>query len=520
MYTAYAFKAENIQEYILSRTRMREMVGASSLIDSLSGAFLDRIMRVMEKGNHPITNPKFCRRGGGSFSLLLDSESQAIRLRNLVCLLLPHYAPGLRFVDTITSHTTSYAAITEALEELKVRSNHQCAHLPMAGPLVERVQRTDKPAIKLHHDKPLDREALVKSCFSKHSSTLTEKFGATNKDWKWPRELSHEYGVSKESVLFPFEAENNTVGIIHIDGNGFGQALVSLRNAIKNLANYAEIEHSFSRAIEQIGQEAAREATQSILSPVAEVKKVYPGRPLILGGDDLTMIVRGDLALPFVQSYIKAFEEASWKKLAEIKAQNPALSGLPNSFTACAGLVYIKAKYPFYKAYQTSEMLCKRAKIISKKSIKDSLEAPPSAVAWLCENTYISHDYGEKNGIRIEGSVYSLGSGSSLPTLANLLALHDDMRASDGMGGVEELYKLMASQSEADHRYAQWRKTQKIRNKVWLEKYDYHLQALGVSSSSSLYGKIGSQEYSPLGDMLNLMAVNKYNVKNGITADE
>ena len=48
MYTAYAFKAENIQEYILSRTRMREMVGASSLIDSLSGAFLDRSMRVME----------------------------------------------------------------------------------------------------------------------------------------------------------------------------------------------------------------------------------------------------------------------------------------------------------------------------------------------------------------------------------------------------------------------------------------------------------------------------------------
>ena len=58
---------------------------------------------------------------------------------------------------------------------------------------------------------------------------------------------------------------------------------------------------------------------------------------VILGGDDLTAIVRADLALDFTAAFLRAFAQSTGPLIAELRAAGVA--GLPDRLSACAGVV-------------------------------------------------------------------------------------------------------------------------------------------------------------------------------------
>jgi hypothetical protein len=82
------------------------------------------------------------------------------------------------------------------------------------------------------------------------------------------------------------------------------------------------------------------------------VHRYVPFRPIVFGGDDLTFVTDGRLGLSLAAVCLEVFEKA-------VAAQgNEFLAGLQ----ACAGISVVKAHYPFSRAYELAEDLCRNAK--------------------------------------------------------------------------------------------------------------------------------------------------------------
>ena len=133
---------------------------------------------------------------------------------------------------------------------------------------------------------------------------------------------------------------NDWIAIIHADGNSLGELVNDLGKEGK------EKLREFSENLDKATRQAAQEAYKKVKG---NDEKKHPIRPIVLGGDDLTVICRGDIAIDFVKEYISLFEE---------KTENL----LSRKLTACAGIAFIKSSYPFSFGYELAETLCGLAK--------------------------------------------------------------------------------------------------------------------------------------------------------------
>ena len=107
--------------------------------------------------------------------------------------------------------------------------------------------------------------------------------------------------------------------------------------------------------------EATKKVAESISSredQIGQAKPYLPLRPIVLGGDDLTVIIRGDLAVDFTKTYLAEFEKQTKNLLGDLNDGN--------GLTACAGIAFVKSSFPYYYGYQLAEELCEEAKKDSK----------------------------------------------------------------------------------------------------------------------------------------------------------
>ena len=82
-------------------------------------------------------------------------------------------------------------------------------------------------------------------------------------------------------------------------------------------------------------------------------KPIFPVRPLIFGGDDVTLVCDGRLGLALAGRYLAAFAGAA-VALPLGEDTRPA--------QACAGVAIVKVHYPFARAYALADALCGSAK--------------------------------------------------------------------------------------------------------------------------------------------------------------
>ena len=92
-------------------------------------------------------------------------------------------------------------------------------------------------------------------------------------------------------------------------------------------------------------------------------------RKIILGGDDLTVIMNTNDALSFSRKFLEEFEKT-------VKIYKDY------DLTACAGITYCNEKYPFHYAVKLSEDLCKHAKRFKRlcKRKKELFFSNPSSL--------------------------------------------------------------------------------------------------------------------------------------------
>ncbi len=401
IYYAYLFEAHTIQPYILNSGKLAEMVGASEIIEYLlsqSGP-LDTLLESMQLDH----SARFARRGGAAFYVFLPSEEQTLLLMQSWGLVVNGIAPGLQFNHAIAADESQAHAIDHATTQLRLLRNQPQSQLPEAGPWVRRSPRTGTPATDNHREQDGARvwidaasEVKYKDKFAKGHSLALKFLGSENhKSYEFPRNLDHG------DAQFPYRDENHIIGIIHADGNGLGQILSQLSDELENEENYAQIFEKLSQQIDRATQNAAKEALQPVLEIAKEEghfsnnnKLLIPARPLILGGDDLTIIVRGDLALNYAECFLNSFEEQTRKELTQLHQQYPKI--IPEQMTACAGITLLNSNKPFSMGYNLAETLCGHAKNTSRYQCElNNSTLIPSSLCFHRVTSSLIEDYAQ-----------------------------------------------------------------------------------------------------------------------------
>ena len=178
------------------------------------------------------------------------------------------------------------------------------------------------------------------------------------------------------------------VAVIHIDGNGVGGIMKDLNDSKDRVAPgvfKAEVGcdrddpdalRRFLRAVNRHLDDAVTLAFAAAWTRIAELSRhdddragrrhtAIPVVPVILGGDDVTVITSGDYALPFAAAYLRYYEEATGDDpilcyLTPPKGQDTG------PMTAAAGVAIVKRNFPFHIAYELAEKLVGRAKKVGK----------------------------------------------------------------------------------------------------------------------------------------------------------
>lgn len=524
MNKAYLFEAHSIQSYILEGGKLAEMVGASEILEELvsEGGPLDKVLA--EMGLKKDSDFVFARRGGGAFYLLFDDAGHARRLMEVWALIVGGFAPGLEYVHACCVEAgTQRDAIEQAKASMRKQRNQLLPELPEAGPWIRRSPRTGKPAQAIVDGIWIDRPSKVKlnKRFAK-GKTLSQKFLGDNcNQLEFPRhmEIDEADEMRKiEGAVFPFNRDNRNIGIIHADGNGLGQILIKLAKELEQSDNYAKVFNDLSEKIDTATQKAARGALASVVAK--SDKKVIPARPLILGGDDLTMIVRADLALEYVRDFITLFEQETEKELAPLHRQYPKI--IPKQMTACAGIAFLKSNQPFSFGYALAESLCSAAKKQSRDCSPEGVM--PGSLAFHRVTGSFIDEYGvalereltaRHSGLEIRKTLGAYGAGrfaGKLPSFEVLRKIKDLFIEPDMARGPARHFLTLVSidPMEAKDAWRRWRKNMGKNSalKKALNHYDDYAAQLDFEKDSpfiSVNAEPGRQK-TFIGDLINWMA--------------
>lgn len=526
----YLFEAHTIQRYIMESGKLREMIGASEILEGLTtdGGKLDQVLEKMGLTEGRDNDYEFSRRGGGAFYLLFhgnNARKLAEEFMNIWTFVVNHSAPGLEYNHSIGSGKNHEEAVRSGKDNLRALRNKPFPVLPEAAPLVRRNPRTGLPAVGSVLDPDnarvwVDAASKQKRLDCNEKGTLLKKkllSGEQEKQYDFPRNLEHN------DKQFPFKADNHTIGIIHADGNGLGQILMKMAETFQDSQDgYSTFFHDFSRSIDESTRHAACKALEPILKIAdhewlekekenTEDPVLLPMRPLILGGDDLTVIVRGDLALDYAHDFISAFEEQTRKRMERLAQKYPDVhaDAIPSQLTACAGVAFLKSNQPFNLGYGLAESLCSEAKRAARTAVENNSDLLiPSALAFHRVTSSFIEEYDEAlkreltaiqpdAAYRLTLGAYGVGEraseyGGVLPPFRILKELKE-LFQEDIMsrGPTRQLLTLIhVSKDEAEEIWSRWLKGMRSddNRKKLLDKYENLVDQLipGLRKGSSI----------------------------------
>jgi len=222
--------------------------------------------------------------------------------------------------------------------------------------------------------------------------------------------------ANRNKPAFPFRGKDRRVGVVHADISGLGQ----LFREISDQATRPETVLKIATQIERAIVESARAASEAIILPAAlsSEDKTYglhigepdrefgaspsivPARPILLGGDDITVIVRADLAISFAECLLQQIETRT-RSMFEQMAMSPYLEDistvdLPEALSACAGIAVVGSGDPFLVAERFAEGLCTSAKLVAKSTERsESQNVYPSALSFSVITSSRGIDYEE-----------------------------------------------------------------------------------------------------------------------------
>jgi len=366
----------SIQSYIFSSNKLKENIGASYLVkkiyevelkEALEKVFHDSNVDIKAWESEPdrlsITNPllpfEIGYIGGGNAVILFKDKAKAVEFVREFSKLLLKRTPGLKVAFGLTENfdlNDFKSSIKELHESLKKNKN-RCfpniilqkhgftADCPRTGESAEIFKDENEGTFVSSVAYAKIEAAKDSKCEMRDTlkNVLKDKYTITN-------------DVEK---LGPKKEELNYIAVVHIDANKMGERFMNCKSLPEIRKLSKEVRNATEKAFEFMMSKTIKKIEGGILSEdkgfsfgSEDNKTILPIRPIIIGGDEITFVCDGRLALWLAEIFMK-----------ELIGQN-VTGGKPLS--ACGGIAVVKTKYPFFRAYEMAECLTKKAKIISR----------------------------------------------------------------------------------------------------------------------------------------------------------
>ncbi len=371
-----------IQRYVFGSNRLRDVLAASWMVEHVTRR------EQIEQWGAGSGAPSVLLAAGGNAIIEFTTLEHARCWAALYSRWLHETAPGL---DAVVVHRRfEERSLAWALRVLQVdvarTKQERLPGVPQLGLSV-----TASCAVTGLPATGVDRGDLLSPAVQQ----LRKHVGAAGARWaEWIPATESPLGWQAD---FPDEidhmgrsrGQSSLVGVVHVDGNGVGKLIKEwLGRCIEHGVGDSTVREQYrewSSAIDEAGRAALRAVVQRAAScieadddhymlrgtPVdlayrlhdwrddqvhrrARQTVLLPLRPVLLGGDDLTLLCDGRIALDLAVTAIHEIEGHEIPHLGQ--------DGGYRKLTACAGVALVKAHAPFHRSYELAEDLCSAAK--------------------------------------------------------------------------------------------------------------------------------------------------------------
>ncbi|HYD32701.1 MAG TPA: hypothetical protein VEB64_17810 [Azospirillaceae bacterium] len=372
------------QRFIFDTNKLRENIGASELV---CRAGVDYVLAAVAKvtGRPPLSvddlgkpalNPpiedgaapvEVVAAASGKAIVLVRDPAVGRRLVTEVTMTALVEAPGLAVRGVVSEAAIPFTSAQEVHDEL-TRLIHR--HEALGGTLpAPELRFPGLPVTAPCVRSGLPAEEITKEEGEALSAVSLAKQSAKKDGWQRIQDTLNNTIVDRREPLRFYEdvtaldnggVSLNWVGLIHADGNGLGQVFLNFAVYTGKTARcYVETYRSFSRALDRCTVRAFRRALDGIAERNAAAGKgdaPLPVVPLVLGGDDLTVLCDGRIAIRLTAAFLRFF--------ADETAACPDVTRVVGSggLGACAGVALVKPAFPFHAGYQLAEDLLRSAK--------------------------------------------------------------------------------------------------------------------------------------------------------------
>lgn len=351
MHYLYGASIQGIQSFIFETNKLKEIAGASELVEQIcTTAFFD-----LAGITNPDSDPHLQLAAAGNIKYLFQSREACERVVHEFPRHAMQMAPGITVSQAVVKVKGDFAdkasEYTNVLEQnLRAQRNRPPVQHGLGWMVAERSRRTGKPGVDWDKKAAIDAGQQTKREAAKPAkSSLTSKLMPVTGGKGYDKYFASDIEDISGGV------EKGWIAIIHADGNDLGKKIMKMAEAKASSPKFRDM----SRKLELATTSAAQTAFGVIVRGSTKQSK-YPIRPIVLGGDDLTVIIRGDLALRFTETFLEAFEQETRKQFRDFGYD------FDQGLTACAGIAYIKPNYPFHYGADLAETLCGQAKKVAK----------------------------------------------------------------------------------------------------------------------------------------------------------
>lgn len=366
-YYLYGAAVQGIQSFIFQTNKLKEIAGASELVEQICTKQFENAVDDFNRVNAIVM-------AAGNVKYIFYDKASCEKVVKEFPKKVMEFAPGITISQAVViisdGETISKEKVDELEKKLRAQRNKPFRPFDVGLMIMNRSRKTGLPAFEEEENERGERQKQIIDKGTACKLKMNGKGRVENSFWGDEQKRKVPYNI--EHITSESGKKNSWIAIIHADGNNIGLKIQEMAEELKGDHNdYRMKFKKFSDLLDAATKQAARKAYSKMVGDKNNKDKVdrYEAcRPIIIGGDDLTIIIRADLALKFTELYLFHFEEVTKEKFKDI-----GVHALKGGLTACAGIAFIKESYPFHYGYTLSEMLCGVAKKRAKGNIANSL---------------------------------------------------------------------------------------------------------------------------------------------------
>lgn len=398
----YGASVQGIQNFIFNTKELKDIAGASELVEDICTRLfrfvLEQVERDPDKENlRQILDKNTIVSAAGNIKYVFYDESKCREFVRIFPFFVSRYAPGITVSQAVVRVAPDdfTKAVDELENKLKIQRNRlqRNPNLGLMG--IQRSRHTGLPVVAVVGNEHLDEASFKKRFVHGFDGCLCEDKAGRPIQRRATELCRKAFGrpdIKESSVAMEIGRmvkSNDWIAVIHADGNGVGQV-------VRKVGRDPEKFKEFSKRLNVATIAAAVDAFDKVKEMFAD-SDVIPIRPVVLGGDDITVICRADLALPYTEAFLKSFEEQTSVQIGGLIDGVFTKGTYRDRLTACAGIAFVKSSYPFYYAYELAEQLCSAAKADAKdnENIRNGEELPQSCIQFHKVQSSFVSDYDE-----------------------------------------------------------------------------------------------------------------------------